>query len=71
MYTMYLIEGGYHQLKKPTSKGVFPSDESLIKILYLVTIDVTKNWTIKVQNITNFVTICDIFLKIEFQIIFN
>ncbi|MFQ7233304.1 MAG: hypothetical protein ACLRPU_00405 [Enterococcus hulanensis] len=32
------------------SKSVFPSDESLIKMLYLVTIDVTKKWTMKVQN---------------------
>ena len=51
IYTTNVIEGFHRQLRKPTkSKGVFPSDESLIKMLYLVTMDVTKKWTMKVQN---------------------
>lgn len=51
IYTTNVIEGFHRQLRKPTkSKDVFPSDESLIKMLYLVTMDVTKKWTMKVQN---------------------
>lgn len=51
IYTTNLIEGFHRQLRKPTkSKSVFPSDESLIKMLCLVTMDVTKKWTMKVQN---------------------
>lgn len=51
IYTTNVIEGFHRQLRKPTkSKGVFPSDESLLKMLYLVTVDVTKKWTMKVQN---------------------
>lgn len=51
IYTTNVIEGFHRQLRKPTkSKSVFPSDESLLKILYLVTMDVTKKWTMKVQN---------------------
>lgn len=51
IYTTNLIEGFHRQLRKPTKlKSVFPSDESLIKMLYLVTMDVTKKWTMKVQN---------------------
>lgn len=51
IYTTNVIEGFHRQLRKPTkSKGVFPSDESLLKMLYLVTMDVTKKWTMKVQN---------------------
>lgn len=51
IYTTNVIEGFHRQLRKPTkSKGVFPSDESLLKILYLVTMDVMKKWTMKVQN---------------------
>lgn len=43
IYTTNLIEGFNRQLRKPTkSKSVFPSDKSLIKMLYLVTMDVTK-----------------------------
>lgn len=51
IYTTNVIEGFHRQLRKPTkSKSVFPSDESLLKMLYLVTMDVTKKWTMKVQN---------------------
>ncbi len=52
IYTTNVIEGFHRQLRKPTkSKGVFPSDESLLKMLYLVTMDVTKKGTMKVQNL--------------------
>lgn len=34
-YEMYLGE----------SKTVFPSDDSLLKMLYLATMDITKKWT--------------------------
>lgn len=51
IYTTNVIEGFHRQLSKPTkSKRVFPSNESLIIMIYLVTRDVTKKWTIKVQN---------------------
>lgn len=51
IYTTNVIEGFHRQLRKPTkSKSVFPSDESLLKLLYLITMDVTKKWTMKVQN---------------------
>lgn len=51
IYTTNVIEGFHRQLRKPTkSKSVFPSDESLLKMLYLITMDVTKKWTMKVQN---------------------
>ena len=37
-YTMNAIEGFNHQIQKVTkSRTVFPSDESLLKILYLMT----------------------------------
>lgn len=51
IYTTNVIEGFHRQLRKPTkSKSVFPSDESLLKMLYLITMDVTKKWTMKVHN---------------------
>ena len=41
--SMYAIEGFNRQLRKVTkSKTVFPSDESLLKMLYLAMIDITK-----------------------------
>ena len=40
------IEGFNRQLRKVTkNKGVFPTDDSLIKMLYLAMMDITKKWT--------------------------
>ncbi|MBO4946637.1 MAG: transposase, partial [Lachnospiraceae bacterium] len=45
-YTTNAIEGFNRQLRKVTkSKTVFPSDDSLLKMLYLATMDITKKWT--------------------------
>ena len=44
IYTTKAIEGFSRQLRKVTkSKTVFPSDDSLLKMLYLATMDITKN----------------------------
>lgn len=46
IYTTNAIEGFNRQLRKVTkSKSVFPSDESLLKMLYLAMIDISKKWT--------------------------
>ena len=46
IYTTNAIEGFNRQLRKVTkSKAVFPSDDSLLKMLYLATMDITKKWT--------------------------
>lgn len=51
IYTTNLIEGYHRQLRKVTKgKSIFPTDESLTKMLYLATMEVTKRWTMRVQN---------------------
>jgi len=46
IYTTNTIEGFNRQLRKVTkNKGVFPTDDSLFKMLYLATEDITKKWT--------------------------
>jgi putative transposase len=51
IYTTNLIEGYHRQLRKVTKgKSIFPTDESLTKMLYLATMEVTKKWTMRVQN---------------------
>ena len=46
IYTTNTIEGFNRQLRKVTkSKTIFPSDDSLMKMLYLATVDITKKWT--------------------------
>ena len=46
IYTTNAIEGFNRQLRKVTkSKSVFPTDDSLLKMLYLAMMDITKKWT--------------------------
>ncbi|WP_394700930.1 transposase [uncultured Ilyobacter sp.] len=46
IYTTNSIEAFNRQLRKVTkSRPVFPTDESLLKLLYLSMRDITKKWT--------------------------
>lgn len=51
IYTTNMIESYHRQLRKVTKgKSIFPTDESLLKMLYLATMDVIRKWTGRVQN---------------------
>ena len=51
IYTTNTIEGFNHQLRKVTkAKSVFPTDDSLLKMLYLAMMDITKKWTGRRQD---------------------
>ena len=51
IYTTNIIESYHRQLRKVTKgKSIFPNDESLQKMLYLATMDVTRRWTSRVKN---------------------
>ena len=51
IYTTNIIESYHRQLRKATKgKAVFPNDESLTKMLYLVTQDVLNKWSGRVKN---------------------
>ena len=51
IYTTNAIEGFNWQLRKVTkSKSVFPTDDSLFKMLYLAMLDITKEWTGRRQD---------------------
>ena len=51
IYTTNTIEGFNRQLRKVTkSKSVFPTDDSLLKMLYLAMTDITKKWTGRRQD---------------------
>ena len=46
IYTTNTVEGFNRQLRKVTkNKSVFPTDESLLKMLYLAAMDITRKWT--------------------------
>jgi len=51
IYTTNIIEGYHRQLRKVTkTKTAYPTDEALKKIIYLVTAEAAKKWTIPVKD---------------------
>lgn len=51
IYTTNAIEGFNRQLRKVTKcRSVFPTDDSLFKMLYLAMMDITKKWTGRRQD---------------------
>jgi transposase-like protein len=51
MYTTNIIESFHSQLRKITkSKRVFPNDQALLKLLYLITQRITEKWSMPVSN---------------------
>lgn len=51
IYTTNAIEGFNRQIRKVTkAKSVFPTDDSLFKMLYLAMNDITKKWTGRRQD---------------------
>lgn len=51
IYTTNAIEAFNRQLRKVTkAKSVFPTDDSLLKMLYLAMMDITKKWTGRRQD---------------------
>ena len=51
IYTTNTVEAYHRQLRKVTkTKTSFPTDDSLRKIIYLAIRDITKKWTMPLQN---------------------
>jgi transposase-like protein len=51
MYTTNPIEGVHRQIRKITkTKGAFPSDQALLKLMYLVIQNISKKWTMPIPN---------------------
>lgn len=51
IYTTNIIEGLNRQFRKVTNtKSVFPNDDSLRKMLYLASQNITKKWTQRYKN---------------------
>jgi len=51
IYTTNMIENYHRQLRKVTKgKAVFPTDEALLKMLYLVTQNVMLKWTGRIRD---------------------
>jgi transposase-like protein len=51
IYTTNPIEGMHRQIRKITkSKGAFSSEQALMKLMFLIIKDISKKWTMPVQN---------------------
>lgn len=51
IYTTNIIEAYHRGLRKVTkTRGVFPDNDSLLKLIYLATQDISKKWTMPRQN---------------------
>ena len=51
IYTTNAVESLHRQLRKVTkAKAVFPTDESLVKMLFLAIRDVSKKWTMPIKD---------------------
>lgn len=51
IYTTNTVEGFHRQIRKVTkTKGAFPSDEALIKLVYLATRNIQKKWSSPLQH---------------------
>jgi len=51
IYTTNSIEAVHRQFRKLTkTKGGFPNDDSLLKLLYMGIINASKKWTMPIQN---------------------
>jgi len=45
------MESFHRRLRKATkTKAVLPNDDALIKLLYLVTMELTEKWTVSIKN---------------------
>lgn len=51
IYTTNPVEGFHRQVRKVTkTKGVFPNDMALLKLIYLATENISKKWTMPLSN---------------------
>lgn len=51
IYTTNTIEGYHRQLRKVTkTKTAYPTDEALVKMIYLATCDISKKWTMPLRD---------------------
>lgn len=51
IYTTNAIEGMHRQIRKVTkTKGAFTSDQALLKLIYLAFRELSKKWTVTLQN---------------------
>lgn len=70
IYTTNAVEGFHRQIRKVTkTKGAFPSDTALLKLVYLATKNVERKWTSPLHNWS--LTIQQLYIKFEGRIVLD
>ena len=70
MYTTNIIEGVNRQFRKVTkAKSTFPSDESLLKMLYLASQNIMKKWTMRYRDCDSIYNQLSIYFDNRIQIL--
>jgi len=64
IYTTNAVEGFHRQVRKVTkTKGSFPNDMALLKLVYLATMNIQKKWTTPLHNWS--LTIQQLYIRFE------
>jgi len=72
IYTTNSIEAVHRQFRKLTkTKGGFPNDDSLLKLLYMGIINASKKWTMPIQNWNLTVSQLSIFFEGRLDAVLN
>ena len=67
IYTTNAVEGYHRQVRKVTkTKGAFTSDMTLLKLVYLATMNIQKKWTSPLHNWS--LTIQQLYIRFEDRI---
>ena len=67
IYTTNAVEGYHRQIRKVTkTKGAFTNDMSLLKLVYLATMNIQKKWTNPLNNWS--LTIQQLYIRFEDRI---
>lgn len=68
IYTTNAVEALHRQFRKVTkNKAVFPSDEALLKMLFLASRDICKKWTMPLRDWKNMISQLTIFFEDRFK----
>lgn len=70
IYTTNTIEGYHRQVRKVTkTKGAFPNDMALLKLIYLAQVNIAKKWTQPLHNWSITISQLSIWFKERIQLI--
>jgi transposase-like protein len=72
IYTTNAVEAIHRPFRKLTkTKGAFPNENSLLKLLYAGILNATEKWTMPIQNGTQALSLLDIYFEGQLDSVLN